>query len=692
MVLPRDIPAEDLKVFLQEADEHLQTLDSSILHLERSGEDPVLIQEIFRSAHTIKGSSAMMGYAPMADLAHAMESLLDRVRKGTLPISTALVDALLHSLDALRALKDRLEDPSAPAPDIRPIIAELARAQQLQAPAQGGPPLASAADASSLTLTAEEADHLRRATAGGLIARLLHITIAEESGWPAVRCFQALQDLALHGEIIASRPTAAEIETGEGIGHEALIVLASSADEAGLRAALRQVQEIAAIEFSGFDPDAAHDTPGKDGGSAVAKRGGNSQSVRIDVSRLDEIMNMIGELVIDRTRLLQVSRMLQARYRDDDLVQALTQTSGHIIKVVDDLQEDIMQVRMLPVGTMFNAFPRMMRDLANSIGKKVEFTMSGQETEIDRTVIQAIRDPLVHILRNAVDHGVESPAARLAAGKPESASVTLSAWHEQGNIMIQVQDDGAGIDAAAVKEAAVRKGLLSQEEASQLSEQEALDLIFLPGNSTAQQTTEVSGRGVGMDIVKTNIESINGFVSFASSLGKGTTFTLRLPLTLATVQALLVSTGRAVYAIPLVHVLETVRLDPEQVQRIGGREVMRLRQSIVSLVRLTQAFGLRESDEEQRYVAVVKSGEKLMGLVVESLIGQQEVVVKALGGYIGDIRGVAGASVLGDGSVVLIVDVPSFIDLIVKGQGGARRLQDTPRAEDAVPAPVRIAA
>ena len=422
---------------------------------------------------------------------------------------------------------------------------------------------------------------------------------------------------------------------------------------------------------SAAEPVKTEDSQEPSADRAPKRSGALSQTMRIDVERLDSLMNVIGELVVDRTRLVQVAKMLDSRYQGDDLLEALGKTTTHIAKVVDELQEDILKVRMLPIGTVFNSFPRMMRDLAQKMKKKLDFQIEGQETEIDRSVIEHIRDPVVHLLRNALDHGIETAQKRKSAGKPATARITLEAFHEQGHIVIAVEDDGGGIDPQSLRDAGVSKGLLPREAAARLSDAEAMDLIFLPGYSTAKETTNVSGRGVGMDIVKTNIEAINGFVVVSSRPGEGTTFTLRLPLTLATLQALLVTIGPTVYAIPLVHILETVSPDPAQVHIMGGRQVMRLRDSIIPLVRLSDAFGLgdgvRDRDSVKGYVVVVRSGERSLGLVVDGVRVQQEVVAKSLGAYIGDIKGLSGASVLGDGQVVLIVDVPSLVQAVTRG-------------------------
>ena len=684
MELAADITADDLKVFLQEADEILLLLDECILKLERDGEDSELIQEIFRAAHTLKGSSAMLGFPPMTELGHAMETLLDKIRKGTAKATTQVVNALLHSLDLLQALKDSLETGEDTTVDTSVVVAELERAGQVEG--TGGGAEAATSGPLRLEITGDASSRVHSILESGEAVQRIQVLLRKDTDWAAVRCFQILNELLPLGEVLVSVPTQADIEAGENVGSEMLLLLATGAPEDKLQEVIKSVEDVEEIKVTLFTdadltasapeqaptPISKGQTQAKEGANAGPKRGAaSSQTVRIDVERLDGLMNMIGELVIDRTRILQIAKMMEAKHPDDDLVDSLTETSTHIVKVVDQLQEDFMKVRMLPIGTVFSGFPRMLRDMAQKMEKPLDFQIDGQDTEIDRTVIERIRDPLVHLLRNALDHGVEDPEARKAAGKDATATIKLSAHHEQNHIIITVEDDGKGISAEGIRASAIKKGLISPETAARLSEQECLDLIFLPGFSTKEQATEVSGRGVGMDIVKTNIQAINGFVKIDTELGKGTRITLSLPLTLATLQALLVSLGNATYAIPLVYVLETVKPADNKVHTVAGKEVMRLRDHIIPLIRLKSVYGCgggSDGAKELNYSVVVRSGERMVGLIVDDLIIQQEIVVKSLGEYIGDLRGIAGASVLGDGQVVLIVDVPSLIDDAVKGE------------------------
>ena len=566
-VFSADVSPEELKVFIEEADEQIALLDRDLVRLETEGDDPELIQEIFRATHTMKGSSAMLGYPRMSELAHGMESLLDALRSGKISVSAEIVDSLLYGLDILKVLRDALVSPEKRPTDIRPAVARLESAAEM---------------------------------AGSLGSHA-----GDREGTPPAAAKQAVAAAADHEPQTTS----------------------PSPD--------RWTQHIA-------------------------------QSVRVDVKTLDSLMNMVEELVIDRSRISQINRVLESKYSGDELVRDLSQTSSHVIKVINELQQDIMQVRMVPIGTLFNSFPRLVRDLAQRQGKKVEFTMEGLETELDRSIIEQIRDPLIHLLRNAVDHGVEDPERRVESGKPPIALVRLSAFQEGGHIVISMEDDGKGIDVSAVKRKAVEKGIIAADEASRLSMADAINLVFMPGFSTLDKATDVSGRGVGLDVVKTNIEKLSGSVVTESRPGEGTKFMIVLPLTLAVIQGLLVSVGGTVYVMPLASVTETLLMEQREILTIRGRHVIRLRNNVIPLVSLDGApkLGMSRTDRRDKcFIVVAKDGEKSIGVVVDELMEQQEFVVKPLGKFLVDIRGIAGATILGDGQVGLILDVPALIKM-----------------------------
>lgn len=676
MAVAAEVSADDLKVFLQEADGLIELLDEDLVQLEQEAGNEELLQEIFRAAHTLKGSSGMLGFDDMAHLTHSMEDVLDRVRKGSLEITPELVDALLMSLDGLKVLKDNLAAEEETPIEIQPIVDALTAAADAGAAPEAGISIA------SLHSVVAASDELQKAIeAASEAGSLFHLTVELDpaTDWKAVRCFQVINALDECGEIIVSSPSQAEVEQEQVTGRLE-VLLSTTQDAADVQAPTEQVEDVISVTVAAWDPSAAPEVvePPKtaavtDARSQVAGTTGRVDSlqttVRIEVDQLDALMNLVGELVIDRTRVSQLSRLLQGRFKEDEYVDALAETSTHIARVVDELHESMMEVRMLPVGLLFSKFPRLVRDLSRSLDRKVTLELEGEETEIDRSVIEKIKDPLVHMIRNSVDHGIESAEERAAAGKPEQSILRLVASHEQGQIVISLYDDGRGIDSSKVIESAIRKGQLTQEAADRLNERERLDLIFQPGLSTAAKTTEVSGRGVGMDIVRRDIESLNGRVEVETELGKGTTFRLRLPLTLATFRGLLVSSGGTTYAIPLTYVQETIRPEAAQLRTVSRRPVMSLRGSVMSLILLDETLGIQEGTVSTRadepYVVVVRASEneadRPVAIAVDELVDQQEIVVKSLSGFLGRARGISGASILGDGQVVLILDVPSMI-------------------------------
>ncbi len=690
MELAPDITADDLKVFLEEAEEQFQVLDEDILRLEQEGDNEELLQEIFRAAHTLKGSSAMVGHAQMAELAHSMENLLDKVRKGTLWPSSAVIDALLHSLDGLRALNEQLTSEDAAAVNIDGMVAELAVVMEGGDASTAG----KAEEKKGITLDDEAKEKMQTALLAGSNTYRIEITLEKESMLSAVRCFQVMTELANATEVITSLPTLKEImEEEDKVGHTLEVVVAGSQETGDIDGIIKTVDEVESVSISNFSmeeaeaienkseeqqPEAKAETKeeasqdqaaGKAEQKSPAVQAHQSQTVRIDVERLDEMMNMIGELVISSSRTMQLGKTLEVRYGSDDTVLELGRSSTMTSKVVSELQEDIMKIRMLPVGTVFTTFPRMIRDLAQKSKKKVDFIVEGQDTGIDRTVIEHIRDPLVHLLRNAVDHGIETMEDRKAVGKPEAATLILSAFHEEGHIFITVVDDGKGIDANAVKQSAVSKGIMSADDAAKLTEDESIDLIFGSGLSTKEQATEVSGRGVGLDIVRKNIEALNGYVAVETKVGSGTKFILRLPLTLATLDSLLITSNEALYALPIVNVLETVRLFPYEISTVGAREVIRLRGGVLPLLRLNDVLSIgndKASLTDRLPVVIVRAGDKLVGIAVDTLVEKQEIVVKSMGAHVGDVKGISGASILGDGRVALIIDVPSLIASVIQ--------------------------
>lgn len=685
-----DVSSEELKVFLQEVDEQLQLLDEDIIRLEKEEDNVDLLQEIFRAAHTLKGSSSMLGFHKMADLTHVMEDVLDRLRKGLVQVTPELIDALLASLDELKILKQAISSGGDDdAGDIAPLVA------MLKSVARPGEEATSSEKKSASISSIALADpaiqkKLEDLAAAGLQVYMIQIVVDPESAWGAVRFFQALSELGTLGEIICSDPSQEEIEQ-EKAGAELQVLLATQADADAVRAVVSSIEDITKVEvaaWSGADAVSDERVADQDADEDGAERRvidlgptsrGKSQreqleeasqkietlqTIRIDVDQLDALLNVVGELITERTRVSAISRVLELRYRGDETVQSLAETCDRLVRGVTDLNEGMMRLRMLPIGTLFNKFPRLLRDVARATGKDVDLVIEGEDTEIDRSVIEKIKDPLVHLLRNAVDHGVETPEERRAAGKPVPAVIKLSANHEQGHIIITLEDDGRGIDAKAMRAAAVKKGLLEAEAAERLSDAEAIDLIFESGFSTAAKTTGVSGRGVGMDVVRKNISAVNGIVQVETAVGRGTTITLQLPLTLATFRGLLVESAGAVYAIPLNYVQESGDLDSTSIESIIDTETVNRRGTVMPLLRLSSVCDSGSENGQRKreaYIVVVKAGDWPVAIAVDALMEQQEIVVKSLGKYLGQTEGISGASILGNGQVVLILDVVGMI-------------------------------
>lgn len=661
------VTKEDLAIFLQETEELLQLLDEDILKLEQGGIKPELLNEIFRAAHTIKGSAAMIGHQRMSDLAHAMETVLDGLRKGSCQVNAELIDTLLTSLDTLKSLKEELASPQHHEVDISLPVSMLKRIltndesitpamHQLQKVQK------------QILLSDEIREKVQSALQNGEKALLINAEIAKNSPWNAVRCFQILSTASKLGKVVYSQPTQKEIEE-EKVDFNITLLLITTSDENEVRQEILQIPELTNLQITipyQTQEDTGDDssTPAFEATPAQKMSNRAKQTIRINIERLDSLMEQIGELVVNRNRLAQLSKLLEAKYKGDEIIDELERNMIQTGKVVNMLQQDITKIRMLPLEIVFNGFPRMVRDLARKAGKKIDFFITGQETEIDRSIIEHIKDPLIHLLRNAVDHGIEPPEQRVALGKPENGIIMLSAYHEQNHIIITITDDGKGLDPLSIKRSAVERGIISAEKAACLSDAEAIDLIFLPGVSTAQKTTEVSGRGVGLDVVKTNIEALRGSVTVSSEKNKGTKFTLTLPLTLAIMPALLLEAENTLCAIPLADVVEATKLRTKDLKTIGGSKVVMWRDTVLSVLDLASIFGWRKHDfnkNGERDAVIVKVGGIKACLMVDSLKGQQEIVLKSLGNYLGGTKGIAGASILGDGNVVLVLDATTLL-------------------------------
>lgn len=678
-----------LGLFLDESRESLQSLNASLLDLERDPADPEPLTVILRVAHSLKGMSATMGFEAMARLTHRMEEVLAAMRDDGAPVTQATTDSLFACLDTLQEMVDRVAAGDAEEVDATPVLSRL----DAIAAGAAGPPSALAQAAATVAppgdarMTDYERMVVRDARDNGLEVLCVQVAFEETCRLAAARAFMVVRELEGAGDVIRSEPAAERIEAGEVEGAATFwIATEAGGDRDALRERVLAISEVARCEVSEVVPEAvaepatdasagpaeptgARAAEGRAAAATGAKPAGehrparNVATVRVGTDRLDALMNLMGEMVIQRTRLSALSA-------EHDLAE-LRGAVEDLTRVTNDLQSLIMQVRMMPVEAVFMRFPRMVRDLANTLGKRLELQISGEDTELDRTVIDGLGDPLVHLLRNAVDHGLETPQERVAAGKDPVGRIELSARHAGNSVVIELRDDGRGMDPQALRASVVRKGLMDAAAAAALSDEEALELIFLPGFSTAAQTTDVSGRGVGMDAVRTAIGDLNGDVTIRSAVGAGSSFTIRLPLTLAIIQALLVTAGRdvsgapQVWAVPLEVIEETVVVDPADTRPVGGRPCMVLRDAVVPLVWLRDCLGIAggpaaEDDGRPAEVVVVRGGSARLGLVVDGLAGKQDVVIKHLPAFLGDVAGVAGATILGDGSVALIVDVAAL--------------------------------
>jgi two-component system, chemotaxis family, sensor kinase CheA len=664
-----DLSGDDQALFLAEIDEILQRFEEALVDLESTPDNEELLQEIFRAAHTIKGNSSTIGHTRMAALTHAMETRLDDVRKGVAPVTPELIEALLKAVDVLKLLRDEVETHRAADVDVETFAAAVERRAGLRDP-----------------LPDEVAKKKKGKKAAPAAAAATHrITVVlEPSKWTAVRALQVLLALGEVGKVVSSDPPQTEIETEDAqIGDLIVVDLYTLQPESALHEALNRVPELgsvtvetlaalAVVESSATKATETSRAAGPAEKAATAAAPASSKTIRIDVARLDALLNLVGELVIDRTRLVQLGNNVAERFGDHRVIGDLQQTALHIGRITDELQEQVMKSRMLPIESVFSRLPRVVRDISAKQGKQVDFIIEGKDTELDRSVIEEIGDPLLHLIRNSVDHGLEPPEERLAAGKPPVGKLRLSAHHADSHIVITLDDDGRGLPLDVLKRKAVERGAITAEQAERMTDAEAVQLIFEAGLSTAKELSDVSGRGVGMDIVRTNVEKINGSVEVSTRRGGGTTFTIRLPLTLAIIQALLVRVAGGIYALPIHAVTETLRVEPDQIHRINRRDAMQLRGTVLPLVALRRVFGIQDTDSPdigttaRLVVAVHAPGGRQIGLIVDGLIGEQEIVIKPLGNLVGDVPGVSGAAILGDGSVALIMDVSSLINQSVR--------------------------
>lgn len=636
---------EIMEDFLIEAFEMIEQLDQDLVELESNPGDLDLLNRIFRVAHTIKGSSSFLNFSVLTRLTHHMEDVLNKARHSELDLTPDVMDVVLESIDLMKALLSAIRDTGGDSNSgisIDKIVQKLdAISKGQDAPDDDTAPATPVAVAP--VAEEEEEEELDYANMSpeeieGEIERLLQKRQDEDK--------KRREEKRARGELDP-------IQAPTSVDGDIPIVAAPEAKPA-------PAPKTAATTRSATDkPKADENTAAKAPATSM------EQTIRVDVKRLDHLMNLIGELVLGKNRLIKIYDDVEERYEGEKFLEELNQVVSSISIVTTDLQIAVMKTRMLPVGKVFNKFPRMVRDLSRELGKSIELEISGEETELDKSIVEEIGDPLVHIIRNSCDHGIETPADRVAAGKSEGGVIQLKAYNEGNHIVIEIKDDGKGLNAEMLRAKAIEKGIVSEREADMMTDKEAFAIIFKAGFSTAKAITNVSGRGVGMDVVKTNIEKLNGIIDVDSELGKGTTLKLKIPLTLAIIQALLVGVQEEYYAIPLASVLETVRVGQDEIYTVEGKSVLRLRDEVLSLVRLADIFGVDSVFEnaEEAYVVVIGLAENKIGVIVDFLIGQEEIVIKSLGYYLKGTEGIAGATIRGDGKVTLIVDVAAMMQM-----------------------------
>ncbi|MCQ4087209.1 chemotaxis protein CheA [Saccharibacillus sp. JS10] len=688
-----------LSMFIDESNDHLQSLNEKMLELEGSPEDIGIVQVIFRSAHTLKGMAATMGFEDLAALTHQMENVLDLVRNDKLKMQNFIFDTLFKSLDALEAMVQDITQGGQGKADVSAIVESLQAIVRGEIPGESG---ASAAGSSKTQATSsgnaiskeqiqlDEFQHsiLEQSLAAGHRVLYIEVSIREDCQLKAARAYMVFDLLERSGEVVKSHPTVQEIEQ-EKFERSFSLYFITEKDPEELRSMILNLSEIEDAKMASIDADtlaqlaeklekeeveeatsapavseeAASTEPATskavaDDKPAAAKKvvAAPSRTIRVDIERLDVLMNLFSELLIDRVRLEQLATEIKS--------QELTESVEHMGRVSSDLQNIVMKLRMVAIDTVFNRFPRMVRDLAKTLGKKLDLVITGAETELDRTVIDEIGDPLVHLLRNSVDHGIESIAERVAAGKPETGTVQLRAFHSGNHVFIEIQDDGKGIDRNKILASALKKGVVTEEESRSMTDEQVYQLLFAPGFSTAEVISDISGRGVGLDVVKSKIATLGGHVAVTSTLGEGTLFSVQLPLTLSIISAMMIRLGSEKYAIPLSSIVETGIIRKEQVRNVHGSKLIPYREAHIPLMSLSQFFDAAdysEEDEEETEIVVIRKGDRLAALAIDSFIGQNEIVIKNLGKYLPQVQGISGATILGDGQVALILDPNALI-------------------------------
>jgi two-component system chemotaxis sensor kinase CheA len=643
-------------IFLDESREHLQAVNDNILRLEKEPENLQIVNEIFRSAHTLKGIAAMMGYNKITSLTHQMENVLDKIRSNALKVSADLIDTIFLAVEYLEEMVDAISQGKDSTKDVSDLVTQLkqmGRGDNLAEPdkesAQGIPV--------PMELDENQTAILKQAMKKGYQAKQITVTFADDCVMQAVRAYMAYDVLEAKGELIKTIPVADEMETADFSQGFSVILLSKETEEV-IQAAIMHVSEVEHVDIVNYFSMDSVKNPVDDsrgGGSCYLKSRQEMdtipKTIRVNLERIDDLMNLFEENVIERSRLEAIAQEIDH--------PGLTETVAHMTSISADMQNLILTMRMVPVEQVFNRFPRMVRGLAKELDKKIKLEISSAETELDRTVIDQIVDPLVHLIRNALDHGIESPAARIYSGKPEEGKLILRAFHSGNHIFIEIEDDGAGINREKVVAKALGNGMITAEQSDHFTDDEIAQLILSSGFSTADRVSDISGRGVGLEVVKNKVELLGGKITIESQQGIGSKFSIKLPLTLSILLALFVEVDGETYAIPLSSVIETVLLDDRQILYKQGQKVMNFRDNVIPLLSLKDLFqitGDQKPDPQYQRVVIVKKEKKMAGIMVDSFIGHQEIVLKTLGNYLGDVFGILGATILGDGKVALIID------------------------------------
>jgi len=689
-----------LEIFVEETKEHLQSLNEHLLILEKEPENQETINEIFRAAHSLKGMAGTMGYKRMQRLTHDMENLFSEIRNGKMKASSELVDVLFRGLDALEGyLNNIIAEANEGEEDYEDIITDLNNILNqglgTEAPVIKAEKVPEAQVGTAVTgedrmkfknLKIEDHEKNAIVQAGILGLNVIGLTvyIQEYCVLKGARAYMVNRNLEEIGEIIKLDPSAQDLEDENYDFDYSAFIITKENPEKVIKAAnsISEIKEVVADYIRLSDEDIASRTATltkaenaveqkavketnslKTGNAAVstnkqATKPVTNRSVRVDIDKLDILMNLVSELIIAKNGLISVSSE-----NDIMLDTGFHEQIEYLERVTTNLHESVMKTRMVPIESVVNRFPRMIRDISKKLDKEMELYMTGEETELDRTVIDEIGDPLMHLLRNAADHGLESNADREKAGKNPIGSIFLDAYQEGNNVVIEVRDDGAGVDTERIKKKAIEKGKITEEQAERMTEKDFIDILFQPSFSTSEQVTELSGRGVGLDVVKTKIEALGGEIEAKTKLGEGTNFTIRLPLTLAIIQALMVVISSEKYAIPLGSIQTVENIKPSDLKNIQGKEVINLRGNVIPVVRLGNVLNCikTETEPEELLVVVIKKGDRLAGMIVDDLLGQQEIVIKSIGKYIKNYKLISGATILGNGEVALILDVNSLV-------------------------------